>query len=210
MWEQHVKGTGPGLGIVPVRPDGTVSFGALDVDKLTKRRNPGQEALRPSSPPAKGCLRPVTLSKSGGAHLWVFLREPRTRPRTPSQCYARAEAGASASGLKDKKVEIFPKQAHVQELWTWARGSTCPTTAAGHIDGRCGVNSAGERLALEDFVRLANARLMIDSAELRTILAAKPDRMTSRRRPDEASPTRRRACATCSPRGSRRAAGTTP
>lgn len=119
LWRAHLSGepttlfdeergrsvTGAlGLGIVPIRDDGTVVFGAIDVDvyplDLDELRRK-VEALR----------LPLILcrTKSGGAHLYLFLRGPTKA----SLVVERLTEWAIALGHPG--VEVFPKQVSLTE-----------------------------------------------------------------------------------------------
>jgi len=103
-WQRHLDGiynTFPyGLGIVPVRDDGTVMFGAIDID-VYKGLDLKKLAQRSKE---FGLPLIVCRTKSGGAHLYLFLSEP-----APA-ALVRAKLAAWAEALDHKGVEIFPKQ----------------------------------------------------------------------------------------------------
>ena len=106
-WQAHLAGE-MGLGIVPCRLDATVVFGALDVDKYDI------EDLHFSLPKRVdklGLPIVITRSKSGGAHLWVFFCKPVPAKRA----IAFLEWARDKLRL-DKKTEIFPKQASVENM----------------------------------------------------------------------------------------------
>jgi hypothetical protein len=95
----HLAG-GVGLGVVPVRPDGTCRFGAIDIDNnaidLAKL---AAEIARRRFPLV------VCRSKSGGAHLYCFLAEPGL-----SAVKLREYLRRWAALLGFPSAEIFPKQ----------------------------------------------------------------------------------------------------
>lgn len=97
----HLDGV-RGLGLVPISLDGTCRFGAIDIDDdaidhaaLFKRVSERKFPLT------------VCRSKSGGAHLYVFMREPIKA----SALIVALKKWAGALGYG--KSEIFPKQAKV-------------------------------------------------------------------------------------------------
>ena len=71
-WLDHLKGKEPSLGIIPIRDDNTCTWGAIDIDsydgfdhlKLIKKIIEKKLPLL------------VCKSKSGGAHVFLFLQEP--------------------------------------------------------------------------------------------------------------------------------------
>lgn len=99
-WNNHLDGN-VGLGIVPIRDNGTCNFGAIDVDEY----NNGLDVEALSKKVTKLHLPLVVMrSKSGGAHLALFLKHP-------------APASAVRKALMDCALildfggsEIFPKQ----------------------------------------------------------------------------------------------------
>lgn len=96
-WREHLQGE-TGLGIVPIRDDGTCSWGCIDVDTYPLDLQALEARCKDLGLP----LIPVR-SKSGGAHLYTFTDKiPATLMR------ARLMQFASALGYPG--VEIFPKQ----------------------------------------------------------------------------------------------------
>lgn len=95
----HLEGKGPGLGIGPLRRDGTVSFAAIDLDQPDfKTAAEFQEWI-----PGQSW---VEVSRSGNAHVWVFFDEPiEAWVVTGILQYAIQSAG-------HKFVEVFPKQSN--------------------------------------------------------------------------------------------------
>ena len=115
LWEHHLSGkkatvtdeetlapiTGSvGLGVVPIREDATVVFGAIDVDVYPLDLGKLGERVRELGLPLIVCR-----TKSGGAHLYLFLREPASAE------LVRERLAEWASALGHPGVEIFPKQA---------------------------------------------------------------------------------------------------
>ena len=98
LWERHLAGS-YGLGIFPLTDDGACHWGAIDIDvydidhveleaRIIKRKLP----------------LVVARTKSGGAHLFLFLSEPT------SAKLIRDKLTAWASALGHAGVEVFPKQ----------------------------------------------------------------------------------------------------
>lgn len=104
LWQRHLDGERP-LGIVPIRSGGECYWGVIDVDKyvdlshLDIFRKLAQLAI-----PAMVCR-----SKSGGAHIFLFLREPVQA----SELISKLREIASVLGFGD--CEIFPKQTEILE-----------------------------------------------------------------------------------------------
>ena len=68
-WDSHLNGE-YGLGIVPIRDDGTVRFGCIDVDDYNVDHQHLENEILHLKLPLIVCR-----SKSGGAHLYLFLSE---------------------------------------------------------------------------------------------------------------------------------------
>ena len=101
VYDRHLDGL-RGLGIVPIKDDGTLSFGAIDVDVYDLDLAALETRVRGFDFPLVVCR-----TKSGGAHLYLFLKTPV--PAAPVIKALRAWAQALGYG----KAEIFPKQEHV-------------------------------------------------------------------------------------------------
>lgn len=102
-WEAHLAGE-YGIGVVPITDDGTCTFAAIDFDvydEFTTKRFV-QDAKK-SGFPVVWCK-----SKSGGAHLYMFFAEPMSAAKV------RAKLGDLARALGYPKIEIFPKQEHLE------------------------------------------------------------------------------------------------
>ena len=92
-----------GLGLVPVRTDGTCRFAAVDIDIDTIDHG---ELLKKVT--ARKFPLSVCRSKSGGAHLYLFVREPGLPAK---QVQATLKRWAGLLGYPGS--EIFPKQVKV-------------------------------------------------------------------------------------------------
>ena len=66
-WELHLKGE-RGLGVIPIRDDNKVYWGAIDIDVYDLNLEEFSKSL--SSSPIIPCR-----TKSGGLHLYVFFKE---------------------------------------------------------------------------------------------------------------------------------------
>lgn len=98
LWEKHLKG-GTGLGIIPIRSDNTCQWGAIDIDEYDIDHKVLVTTLRANKIPAV-----VGRTKSGGAHVWIFL----TEPVEAADMQRRMTELAAALGFAGS--EIFPKQ----------------------------------------------------------------------------------------------------
>lgn len=141
-WMDHIKGLRP-LGIVPIREDDTCVWGCVDIDKYDL-----------SLPNLAGKISELGLplflgkSKSGGAHVFVFMEEP------VSALLLQRWLRDVAARIGYAQSEIFPKQSKVLrergDLGNWLVmpyfGDTMPVLRAG-----------GGEYTLEEFLRDAEA-----------------------------------------------------
>lgn len=98
MWKDHLRGEGhPGVGVIPLLEDDSVRWGCIDIDKYPLD-------LAEVARQVKNLPIVPFRSKSGGAHLVVFLSEPI--PAADVQAYL-ADVAAS---IGYAGCEIFPKQ----------------------------------------------------------------------------------------------------
>lgn len=104
LWEKHLKGSGIGLGIIPIRSDNTCVFGAIDVDTYPVDLPAIALKLHNNQIPMI-----VVRSKSGGAHLYCFTQEP-----VPA-LMMKNKLKEVASFLGYGTSEIFPKQAKLEK-----------------------------------------------------------------------------------------------
>jgi hypothetical protein len=98
-YENHLSGK-LGLGIIPVTEEGKCYFGAVDIDIDSIDHKDLYKRVKARSLPLSVCR-----SKSGGAHLYCFFKEP-TQASTV-QILLKKWAGLLGF---PSKTEIFPKQ----------------------------------------------------------------------------------------------------
>jgi hypothetical protein len=158
-WLSHIAGR-MGLGIYPLRDDGTVSWGAIDVDdyQLGQNHDAGLKALEAK---IRELNLPLTLSrtKSGGAHLFVFFESPVSA--AIAQQILNTWAKALGVTSRDKKTgkthtcEIFPKQTAMAEggLGNWLN---MPYFGNGSTD-RYAIHD-GKKLSIDEFLVTAASK----------------------------------------------------
>ena len=139
LWRQHVQGE-YSLGIMPVDEQGNCWWGCIDVDVYPLDLKAISKRITESNLPLLICQ-----SKSGGAHLFLFLRHqlPASEVRSYLQSYLEP------LGLKSD-TEIFPKQTKApapSQTGNWLNMPYFGDTRHMWRDG--------EELPLEDFLRLA-------------------------------------------------------
>lgn len=98
----HLMGRGEGIGIFPLRDDGTVRFAAIDLDEPNFELATAMQLLIPG-------MSWVEESRSGNAHVWVFFEED-----APAWA-ARAVLRGATEAVGRTDVEIFPKQDQLRE-----------------------------------------------------------------------------------------------
>lgn len=150
-WEQHLAGE-RALGIIPIKEDGTCNWGVIDVDQYDLSHREIAAKVKSLALPLIVCR-----SKSGGAHLFVFLSE-------------FIQAGDMMARLRDLAAimgfgssEVFPKQTELLidrgDLGNWLN---MPYFKA---DGgnRYAVNEEGRGLSIKRFLDLAeSSRLTVE------------------------------------------------
>lgn len=98
LWDRHLAGQYY-LGIIPVTEEGVSYFGCIDVDRYDVNLGEIAAALEKRKLPMMVCR-----SKSGGAHVYMFLSEPA--PAADLRARLRQIAASMGWG----ECEIFPKQ----------------------------------------------------------------------------------------------------
>src|SRR5690606_30666104 len=69
LYQLHLKGEGSGLGVFPLRADGTVLFAAIDLDEPDFKLAETLQSMLPGQ-------TWIERSRSGNAHVWAFFTEP--------------------------------------------------------------------------------------------------------------------------------------
>jgi len=98
LWVSHLSGHG-GIGIVPLRSDNTLHFGAIDIDDYSISLSEINETIQKNNFPLI-----AFRSKSGGAHLYSFFETS-----IPAETVRSALENISTL-LGFAQAEIFPKQ----------------------------------------------------------------------------------------------------
>ena len=71
IWQKHLDGKEPSLGIIPIRSDQTCVWGAFDIDEYNLDHKNLVGKIKKMNLPLI-----VFRSKSGGAHVYMFVKEP--------------------------------------------------------------------------------------------------------------------------------------
>jgi hypothetical protein len=109
-YQNHLDGK-LGLGLVPVRPDGTCRFATIDIDVDTIDHAKLYKKIAERKLPLT-----TFRSKSGGAHCSIFFQEPG---RKAGEAITKLRKWAGLLGYP--KAEIFPKQLKItsKDLGNW-------------------------------------------------------------------------------------------
>lgn len=102
LWVKHLEGIDPSLGIIPIRADNSCIWGCIDIDQYPLDHQGLIKRIRSLDLPLVVCR-----SKSGGAHVFLFVSSPI--PAADMQRYLKA----CAALLGEAGREIFPKQAEI-------------------------------------------------------------------------------------------------
>jgi hypothetical protein len=151
LWVKHLDGVEPSLGIIPIRADNTCIWGCIDIDQYPIDHKGLVEKIRQMGLPLVVCR-----SKSGGAHVFLFTKEPV--PARDFQTYLKT----AASLLGEAGREIFPKQAEILV----DRGDTGNFLNLPYFGGDTGTryafNDDGSAATLDEFYEL-HARFVQDA-----------------------------------------------
>ena len=143
LWGRHLSGA-YGLGVVPMRQDGTCTWGACDLDDY--ETDPGSIAARVAE---LGIPALVTVSRSGGKHVFVWARVPVPA----SLMRQRLAEVVKALGYPDT-TELFPKQVDPTECGgNWLN----MPWHGGESSKRYGVMPSGDAYSIGEFLDAAEA-----------------------------------------------------
>jgi len=163
LWLDHVEGRRP-IGIIPIRGDNTCVWGCIDVDRYDIDHGAIVRQLKEAHLPLILCR-----TKSGGAHLFLFMLEPV--PAAEIQAKLRDLAAMLGFGGS----EIFPKQTKVLtesgDLGNWLN---MPYYRGDETD-RYAVNEQGRGLTLRQFLARAEAARLTSDEMVSLRVAEKAD-----------------------------------
>ncbi|WP_339663464.1 TOTE conflict system archaeo-eukaryotic primase domain-containing protein [Croceibacter atlanticus] len=143
LLQQHLEGK-RGIGSIPIDENNKCGFGVLDIDEYNLD-------LKNLAKKIKSLKLPLTLcrSKSGGAHLYIFLKEKITATEI------RDRLSEFASALGYGNCEIFPKQEEV----IVERGDVGNFINLPYFNYkytmRYAINNKGDDVSLKDFITKA-------------------------------------------------------
>lgn len=156
LWRQHLQGARP-LGVITIREDDCCVWGCVDVDSYTVNHAELVGRITKLGFPLVVCK-----SKSGGAHIFIFL----TEAASAASVAALLREMAAALGLAGS--EIFPKQSKILkergDLGSWLN----MPYYGGDESKRAGVKKTGALMRLGEFVAAAeSSRVRIEDVRVR-------------------------------------------
>ena len=103
LWQDHIEGKDPALGIIPINEDNMCRWGCIDVDVYNLDHLALMRDIK-----GKGFPLVTFRSKSGGAHLFLFAKEfiPASLMQSKLKMMAKA-LGYDGSEVFPKQTEIF-------------------------------------------------------------------------------------------------------
>tara|TARA_R110002020_G_scaffold213289_3_gene420020 strand:+ start:7638 stop:9149 length:1512 start_codon:yes stop_codon:yes gene_type:complete len=147
LWEKHLTGEEPSLGIIPITDENTCRWGCVDVDDFTLDLKAINSKLQEREFPLVLCR-----SKSGGAHLFLF-----SESYIPASLM-RLKLTEMAASLGFASHEIFPKQSQILT----ERGDTGNFLNLPYFGGdsttRYSLDEKGEVNTLEQFLDYADEK----------------------------------------------------
>jgi hypothetical protein len=143
LWTKHLKGVEPSLGIIPIRADNTCTWGAIDIDMYPLDHTALVKKIRKLELPLI-----VFRSKSGGAHCYMFTKEPI------AAAAMQKHLKLFAAYLGHSGCEIFPKQTELL-IDRGDRGNFLNLPYFGGDNGtRYAFKDNGEAASLDEFYSL--------------------------------------------------------
>ena len=143
LWEDHLAGNPPALGIIPIREDNSCCWGCIDIDVYNLKHHSLVQTIRKLKLPLIVCR-----SKSGGAHVFLFTKEfiPASLMQSTLKKISKT--------LGYEGCEIFPKQTEILV----ERGDTGNFLNLPYFNGMEGLryafNDNGSASTLEEFYQL--------------------------------------------------------
>lgn len=148
LWVKHLEGVEPSLGIIPIRADNSCIWGCIDIDQYPLDHAGLVKKVKSLDLPMVVCR-----SKSGGAHVFLFVKDPI--PAADMQRYLK---GAAAL-LGEAGREIFPKQSEILV----DRGDTGNFLNLPYFGGdqtmRYAIREDGSAATMDEFYELYNANV---------------------------------------------------
>lgn len=151
LWEEHIRGD-KRIGCTPLQEDSSVFWGAMDVDVYQK-----EDTLEKLNEKVSDHKLPfvVCRSKSGGAHVYLFLSEPVSAKDMIDKL--KAFSAFFGQGVS----EIYPKQPRIGNRKDDSKyGNWLNMPYSGNPTLQYAFNDEGEALDPDQFIEAAHAKRM--------------------------------------------------
>ena len=163
LWQKHLNGVEPALGIVPINEDNECKWGAIDIDTYPFDHKNLIQKIREKNLPL------ITFrSKSGGAHVYCFTKE-----FIPASLM-RQKLKMMASALGYAKAEIFPKQSTIKADRGDIGNFLNMPYHGGDRTVRYAIDDNGDSLTIENFIKEYD-KYVQDEDQLRELLVVKQE-----------------------------------
>ena len=140
LWQDHLEGKDPALGVIPINENNECRWGCVDVDEYKLDHKKLAASIKSHKFPLV-----MFRSKSGGAHLFLFTSEFITATLMQAKLKVMSEA------LGFEGSEIFPKQTEIL-VERGDTGNFLNLPYHGGIRGlRYAMDPEGNAISLEDF-----------------------------------------------------------
>jgi len=157
LWENHLKGEGAALGIIPITENNSCKWGCIDIDQYNFDHFSLIQSIRKHNFPLIVCR-----SKSGGAHVFLFTED--FIPAATMQ----ATLKKMAATLGYEGSEIFPKQTEIL-VDRGDTGNFLNLPYHNEMKGlRYAIKDDGNAATLEEFFELYDKYVQKELKEIKT------------------------------------------
>lgn len=157
-FSNHLKGEYPAMGIVPIDDNNQCLFGAIDIDIYPLDHKKLIKKISDKKFPLVTCL-----SKSGGAHLYIFLKQ---------KVFAKelqTKLSEITTALGYPSAEIFPKQVKLfQREGEEKRDTGSWINLPYHGRNRYALKTNGTAASLEEFINLYEKNVVEELKKIKT------------------------------------------
>ena len=157
-FSNHLKGEYPAMGIVPIDDNNQCLFGAIDIDVYPLYHKKLIKKISDKKFPLVTCL-----SKSGGAHLYIFLKQ---------KVFAKelqTKLSEITTALGYPSAEIFPKQVKLfQREGEEKRDTGSWINLPYHGRNRYALKTNGTAASLEEFINLYEKNVVEELKKIKT------------------------------------------
>ena len=149
LWQKHLDGEFPALGIVPIRQDSKCKWGCLDIDVYDLNHKELVQKIKDKNLPLI-----VFKSKSGGAHIFLFIKE-----FVPASL-VREKLKTMAAMIGHAGKELYPKQDYIKadknQIGSWLN----VPYHGGDNSVRCALDDDANKLTIEEFFKLHDRKVL--------------------------------------------------